>query len=227
MTIKLYILVAFLLGVAKPAAATENYSSESKLMFADTVCCPPDSLKVISTNYPVFCVRWKVKRDSACKRVAAFEVQWKLVASTVWSSQIVSYTSGDTVSFCQSVFTCGLYQWRVRTKCTDSSFSTWTNGAKFNFSCLNRSQQASSARITTSPNPATDNITISMGDMPSGKLQLAIADITGNIVISRAIYGSRGQLQERIQVSALRRGTYFINIMADGVIKARSIFIKQ
>ena len=41
----------------------------------DSVCCVPDSLKLVSINYPAFCVSWRVNPDSSCKTPYGFELQ--------------------------------------------------------------------------------------------------------------------------------------------------------
>jgi hypothetical protein len=105
----------------------------------DTVCCAPDSLKVVSINYPVFCVSWKVNPDSSCKTPYGFEVQWRhYPGSFPWTGKIMIYTGGTIINFCDSVDSCGGFQWRVRTICdtlNGGTYSDWVYGNKFSMPC--------------------------------------------------------------------------------------------
>lgn len=112
-----------------------------KVPIADTICCAPDSLKVVSTNFPVFCVSWRVSIDSNCKSPYGFEIQWRqFPGSYSWNSRTVTYTGGTTINFCDSVSVCGGYQWRVRTICDtigSTTYSNWIYGNKFSMTnCL-------------------------------------------------------------------------------------------
>ncbi len=105
----------------------------------DTVCCTPDSLKIVSVNYPVFCVSWHVRSDSGCRLPYSYEVQWRYYPSTnPWNGAIVTYTGSTTLSFCARVDTCRTYQWRVRTICdtlNGGHYSDWVYGNKIGMNC--------------------------------------------------------------------------------------------
>jgi len=106
----------------------------------DSVCCAPDSLKIVSTNFPVFCVSWRVSIDSNCKNPYGFEIQWKQLGTFLWFNKMVPYTGGVIINFCDSVSVCGNYQWRVRTICDTIggyTYSDWIYGNKFTMvNCL-------------------------------------------------------------------------------------------
>jgi len=114
---------------------TLKAKAEIKYSITDTICCPPDSLKVISTNYPVFCVSWQVASDSTCRTPYGFTVQWRPYPWTgPWLEAIKVYTGGTTVIFCESVTVCTSYQWRVRTICDTANggtYSDWVYENKF------------------------------------------------------------------------------------------------
>lgn len=106
----------------------------------DSVCCNPDSLKVVSVNYPVFCVSWRISSDSMCKTPYGFAVQWRLLfpATGAWTERIKIYTGGTLINFCDTLTNCGVYQWRVRAICDttgDSTYSDWVYGNKFSTNC--------------------------------------------------------------------------------------------
>ena len=141
--------------------SANDVKAETKIPTYDSTCCSPDSLRFISALYPIFCVSWKVPSDSACRVPQGFEIQWKLLSGTIWKNKIVTYTSGTTITFCDSTDSCGIYVWRVRTKCNDSTYSNWVNGNKFTMPCDRDNVQ----KLSILPNPASEKITINMGHL--------------------------------------------------------------
>lgn len=113
--------------------------AKDKRPFADTTCCTPDSLKVVSLNYPIFCVSWHVPSDSSCIRPYGFIIQVaKFPGSGPWKEKIVIYSTGGIINFCDSIDSCGAHQWRVKTICISNgitTYSDWVYGNKFNFNC--------------------------------------------------------------------------------------------
>ena len=106
----------------------------------DTICCTPDSLKLVSTNHFIFCVSWRVSTDSNCRTPYGFELQWRrYLSSDPWKSKVIIYNGGTSVSLCDSVDTCRSYQWRVRTICDtlgSGTYSDWVYGSKFVIICI-------------------------------------------------------------------------------------------
>jgi len=133
----------------------------------DSVCCTPDSLKVVSTNYPVFCVSWVVPFDSSCKRPYGFEIEWRqFPGSFPWNSRIIIYAGGTLITFCDSVSICGGYQWRVRTICDSlggtTTYSDWIYGNKFSMvNCLFDGVLNFTEDFKNKQNPAKDKSTLS------------------------------------------------------------------
>jgi len=119
--------------------AGNSNAGEIKTTLIDTSCCPPDSLKVVSKTFPVFCVSWHVASDSNCRVPYGFEIQWRrYVGAGPWSSFIKIYTGGTTENFCTRVDTCTVYQWRVRTICdtlNGGTYSDWVYGNKIIMDC--------------------------------------------------------------------------------------------
>jgi len=135
-----------------------------KIPITDSVCCNPDSLKVVSVNYPVFCVSWKVSTDSTCKHPYGFTVQWRpYPGSGAWTERIKIYTGGTTINFCDSVDTCRNYQWRVRTICDTTNggiYSDWVYGNKFAMNCIGGKAKISVGFINVSNN-TTNKVNLS------------------------------------------------------------------
>ena len=227
-------LLAFLLGITF-FLTSENVNAvptgsdsfrEIKTPLYDT-CCGPDSLKVVSTNYPVFCVSWQVRIDSICSAPQAFEIRWRSFFSQVWKSKIVTYTSGTTINFCDSVDTCGLHVWQVRTKCNDSTYSNWVSGSKFTMPC-DHDGPNSPQILSISPNPANERITINAKNVKPGPAKVSITNIIGKIVYEKMITSKIGnQLREQLSISEWQKGIYFISISMNGVVISRASLIKE
>ena len=144
---KLFCSIAIFLFLTGKVKATED----NPFFYDSTTCCTPDSLIPISTNHFQFCVSWHVRTDSGCNTPQGFEVQWRCLSNDVWQSKYIVYTSGTTITFCDTANCCGTHTWRVRTKCNDSTYSDWVFGNKFNIDCTQR---------PISYNPAFNNINI-------------------------------------------------------------------
>jgi len=204
-----------------------NAKAENRTIpYDSTTCCAPDSLKVISTSNPIFCVSWNVHIDSTCRTPQAFEIQWKPFFGTIWKSKIVSYTSGTTINYCDSVDTCGLYSWRVRTKCDDSTYSDWVYGNKFTIPC-DHDGPNNAQYLSISPNPAYENISLSVKMIKPGSVKISIENIAGKNVLDKIVKTESNQLMEKISLYGWQRGVYFINVFANGVLIDRGTFVKE
>ena len=197
-----------------------------KAPLVDSVCCTPDSLRVVSLNYPVFCVRWNVRADDSCRIPQAFEIQWKPLLGTIWKSVLVPYTGGTTINFCDSVDTCGTYVWRVRTKCDDVTYSDWVNGPKFTFVC-DHDRPNNAQYLSISPNPATESITISGKFIRPGLIKISIVNMAGKNVLDKTVNTGSNSLREKISINGWQRGIYFVSILANGVVLNRGSFVKE
>lgn len=203
-----------------------NVKAENRRNTYDSTCCAPDSLRVVSTNYPVFCVSWNVHIDSTCRTPQAFEIQWKPLFGTIWKSKIVPYTSGTTINFCDSVDTCGTYLWRVRTICDDSTYSDWVDGKKFTIPC-DHDGPNNTQYLSISPNPASESITISVKYIRPGPIKISIVNMAGKNVLDKIANAESNKFREKISINGWRRGIYFVNILANGVVISRGSFVKE
>ncbi|MCB9059860.1 MAG: T9SS type A sorting domain-containing protein [Calditrichae bacterium] len=223
-------LPVLIFGLLSFLVVTQNTNAKTLTLLAlpDSTCCAPDSLEFVSENYPEFCVSWHVSTDSTCKAPIGFEVQWKLQFGFLWHTKTISYSSGSTILFCDTIAGCGTHQWRVRTICYDSSYSDWVDGKKFNVTgCLPEDRIASSG-LTLSPNPASTTITLSANLESPGPLQITIVDISGKPVYTKNINtGKLAYFRENISVTGWRKGMYFINIKSNGVFIKPGKFIKE
>jgi hypothetical protein len=65
--------------------------------------------------------------------------------------------------------------------------------------------------ISVSPNPASDNVNISLGTTENGNIR--ILDVLGKVIYSESIYNG----QKNINVSDFKNGVYFIMVEASGM----------
>lgn len=142
---------------------SSNANAAIKFSIIDSTCCKPDSLKVVSTNFPTFCVSWQISTDSACQAPYGFEVEWRQFPSALpWNNQTVIYSGGTTINFCAQVLGCGNYQWRVRTICDTAgvfTYSDWVYGNKFAMrNCLEELQIPSDSKDKRSQKNQSFNI---------------------------------------------------------------------
>lgn len=221
----IWTLLAFFFFAGDVNAGTNRLLGKT-ISLPDSTCCPPDSLGVISLNCPDFCFRWHVPDDSTCRTIMGFQVEWKLLLGSVWTSQYVPYTSGTSVTYCGTLDTCGSFIWRVRTKCNDSTFSDWVYGPT-KFSCPCDHDRGMKKNLSISPNPAYENITLSTDGIKPGRIRISILNMTGKNVFEKNIYVRSGLLREKLSVSGWRRGLYFISIIADGVVIRNGSFLKE
>jgi hypothetical protein len=204
-----------------------NVEAKDKIPPIDSTCCEPINPHFISASYPVFCVTWKSNSDSTCLAPQGFEIEWKLYGTTLWTDDTVNHPHGNTISFCDSTDTCGLYVWRVRTICNDSTFSSWVDGDKFTMPCPG-GRLMTTQNLSISPNPASNKITISGNNIKPGPVKISIVNIAGKSVFEKQIdLQPKNQLREELFINGWQKGIYFVSILANGVVLDRGSFIKE
>lgn len=157
----------------------------------------------------------------------SFEVQWKLLTASVWKVKTVVYTSGIWINFCDSVDTCGAYQWRVRAKCNDSTYSEWATGNKFTVICGIRKVTLHQP-LTITPNPASSSIAVTAGGAKRGLVKLRVFNFFGRAIAERMVYvRPDGTVSEKFALPPGNRGVYFVTLILDGVVVNRGSFLKE
>jgi hypothetical protein len=203
--------------------------ANTKVVNTDSIsCCQPDSLRFVSSNYPVFCVQWQYHVDSSCHAPLRFEIQWKPLLGFLWKSKFVTFTGSEIINFCDSVDTCGVYAWRVRTWCNDSTFTDWVNGNKFNITSCNHDGPSIPDRIILSPNPTTSQINVSATGIKAGLVNIYIDDINGKRYLNKTLsFGSEQVLSVSLQISMLPKGFFVLYLFQEGRIFGRAKFLKE
>lgn len=79
------------------------------------------------------------------------------------------------------------------------------------------SEKLAGSGISVYPNPVTDGrVRVSFNDLPAGTYQMQLADMSGKLVLSRAVnINSKGQVQE-LQLPKLASGSYVLNVLNAG-----------
>ncbi|HCQ29214.1 MAG TPA: hypothetical protein DIU39_02945 [Flavobacteriales bacterium] len=98
-----------------------------------------------------------------------------------------------------------------------------------NYVCAGTEEYMNGVQLSTYPNPATDQITISFGLQKSfNKVNVSVVDVTGKMV-KEFNYSSMnpGVFNETLDVSNLPAGTYFYFINADGSRLAKKFVVTK
>ena len=75
------------------------------------------------------------------------------------------------------------------------------------------------------PNPAIDDLNISLSNLNLGSYTMTIIDLTGNVVLEKEYKAISSELDEKIDVSNLSNGLYFVNISNGSDLK-QTKFVK-
>jgi PKD repeat protein len=88
-----------------------------------------------------------------------------------------------------------------------------------------KDQPEAVAGLKVYPNPAVDEVTIAMDELPSGKLQLNVTNATGSLVISRPL--DMNTTKFAVNTSSLAAGTYQFQIVGEEGVSVRRIVIMK
>jgi len=97
------------------------------------------------------------------------------------------------------------FEWQVQSVCGSNGVivvSAWSAIASF----------STSSPIVVSPNPARDNLSVSVEKQSSGQVQLTIRDLSGAIMVSQTVTGAAGENKFDIPVSDLKNGMYYLEL---------------
>ena len=137
-------------------------------------------------------------------------------------------SSGTTTS--NSVTVSGLapatsYSFQVKTKCGGSLYSDAASLS--NISTLVGVEDLTSITgLNIYPNPAKDILNIAIDGIQSSVLEVSIVDLLGRIVLEDQMRISQGTHRERLDISKLTNGSYFIKITDKGKT-ASFLFVKE
>ena len=218
-----YALFAMLLAAS---VSTKNLKAQ---------CCqPPDSLKVKSVTDSSFCVQWLVNDSLHCDSAKAFQINYRPVNATAWTSVIQFYHHDTVYVFCDTGTACVKYQWKARNACVhngDTIFSAWVMGPKFTLTCSPQRGQFTNGSsllrehvLVTKPNPTQNNLTLSGQFTESVKV--TITSMSGKKMFDKTVVTPNGKLHLTVNVTNFEKGMYFITL-EDGNSSLKTTFLKE
>jgi hypothetical protein len=80
--------------------------------------------------------------------------------------------------------------------------------------------------VTLYPNPASNNITLSLGSQVDGKATVNVVDLTGKIVFSNSYMVNRGNNTITLDINEFTNGVYFMQTILNGSVSTGK-FVKK
>jgi hypothetical protein len=88
--------------------------------------------------------------------------------------------------------------------------------------------EAPSSAISVSPNPASEELNISLLDTDlKGNGVMQLIDYTGKVVLSREIEIENGELYQQVEVNALAPGMYILSVYVEGQRQSKTVLISH
>lgn len=95
-----------------------SFSLFSGHALAQINCCKkPDSLIVTSVTDHSFCVSWHKTDSIPCDSITSGTFRYRIVGTTTWHNVAITYSTSNTITFCDTATTCNTYEWQVRNNC--------------------------------------------------------------------------------------------------------------
>ena len=191
----------------------------------DSILCPaPTNLKetdVIIDKAPGYLfVRWT---DNA--GASQWNLQYRIQGTEDWSTIVVNTTEVDIMENLEAYAT---YELRVQAVCSDGIVSDWSNilvavaqGAGI------EDYLAKSVKLY--PNPAANTLNVSVSDASIRITGVEIYNVYGQMmnVATQGLVSQQGLAsQQRIDISGLASGVYYVRIVTDGGLVMKP-FVKK
>jgi hypothetical protein len=86
-------------------------------------------------------------------------------------------------------------------------------------------QKSNDVNLSVFPNPATDNVTINIGNTVSGTKTIELYDITGKLVLARSTDTNTAQ----VDLTSVSKGTYFVKVSDESknVVAVKMIMVSK
>jgi hypothetical protein len=109
-----------------------------------------------------------------------------------------------------------IIQWQVQTICNNglvSGYSTVQTFTAINCGQFCRSaSQAAATNVSVYPNPATNNVTITISSMVQGTQKVMLTDFSGRLLMQKNVQSAKGYHTVQFNVASLVAGVYLIQI---------------
>jgi serine protease AprX len=153
---------------------------------------------------------------------------WKLNPSTFTAAAIKGDNSVDNIEIVEIIAPAGTYQISVSHKGTSIA------GGRQDFSLIIQGADPGTLSVTTSeinefklyPNPATNQVTISLGNQQNNKeISIDVYDILGKQILSNT-YENSGNFEQSIDVSQFNSGIYLVRVGNGKTYDTRKLIVK-
>ena len=116
------------------------------------------------------------------------------------------------------------YAFKIKTICPGGVFSPYSATSFFTTPPLKLGEINNS--LIVYPNPSNGNFTVQLPDLLNIKVEIKIIDALGKIVLIKDVVTNVEDQEEKIDLSDVSSGIYFIQMMYDGVVNTGSIVIE-
>lgn len=185
-----------------------------------TVTVKPKPVNLLTTNITASSAitKWDTV---AC--AVGYKLQYRKQGVTAWTSNNIN--SNSPTKNLSGLLAASSYQWRVKSKFADGTYSVNSNIASFTTLVLRSGMETieSTNELVVYPNPATDKLTLEF-PFTEGDANISIVNALGQTVLTQKATDTEGELELNIQ--SLPAGLYFIAVQNGGKI-FNSRFIKN
>jgi hypothetical protein len=79
--------------------------------------------------------------------------------------------------------------------------------------------------LTLLPNPARDQVNVTINGLTGHEVQLTLSDITGKTVLSETLSSVGKEMKHRLNLNALSKGIYIVRIKTDDQVKTERLIL--
>jgi hypothetical protein len=137
---------------------------------------------------------------------------WTQLSGPSQSNILTNNTASTTVSN----LIAGTYEFEL--KATDNDGAEGRDTVKVTIA-LARTAQETSTGLKVYPNPVRNTANVQLNTQVNSRVTIRITDILGSTVYQKDFVSATTMVREQIDMSSLRKGTYLVTALIDGVVK--------
>ena len=188
-----------------------SYSTSINFMTIGQSCDLAQNLNATNITSDVAELSWQGSTGAT-----GYSIRYKKSSTTAWINESVTAPQTSTVSLVLSDLSANSeYEFQVQTICENmtSQFS-----ASVNFTTeqlitdLAYNQWKEHDFVKIYPNPSNDEISVNLVLTTKSELKMALYDINGRLVLNRNIQTLTLEIEERLNISELKKGVYSLKI---------------
>lgn len=172
--------------------------------FYSSGCATPTGVASIYLDENRMRIRW----DNA--PVEVNRIKYRALGTSNWAFK--NSVPGNNYVYITGLTSNTTYEYRVRARCNDASWSAYT--AKY-FHTTSNARVSTQEPVSTYklfPNPVNGTLNISFEVITDKGQRMIIKDILGNVVFDETTSYGRGIQIKKIDVNSLEKGYYFLSI---------------